>query len=681
MDSLPARPLAVVVVTYNSASVISGCLEALPVALSGIADWQAVVVDNASADSTVELAEAAGAKVVRRLGNDGFAAGVNAGIAAAPGCDVLVLNADVRLEPGAVAALRAAVRPGVGIVGPKLVDERGVVQHSVRREPTPLRVLGQALLGGTTAGKFPALGEIVVRPGETADWITGAAWLVTAECIDAIGTLDERYLLYSEETEYMLRARDKGFATRYEPEAVAVHLGGESETSARLWALLQANRVRLHRERQGRPRSVLMWFAVALNELLRIHRPRHRAALRGLIGMREWPEPLDTNKNNAAYLCFSAQDWWYHNRAHSDFQLLRRVAKHRKVLLVNSIGLRMPLPGRSTQFLRRIFRKLKSVAMLVRRPIPDTPGFHVMTPLPLPFYGKPWLRKLNSVLVRAQVRAVSLALGMKKPVVVATIPTSWDVIKPMPRASLVYNRSDRHSAFPESDQVAIKALEDQLLEHSDHVLYVSRALQEEDQPQTGTRGHFLDHGVDLEHFRRRDQLPADIASIEGPVIGFFGSLDDYLVDFDLLERVAKEIPEAHLVLIGDATCSMERYEKYSNVTWLDFRPYEQIPAYGTGFDVALMPWLDNDWIKHANPIKLKEYLALGLPIVSTDFPEVQHYTDRVRVAANPDDFIEQIRLTLKDGGIGTPEQRRRSVLSASWDARARDLMRLAEGEA
>ncbi|HEX8870623.1 MAG TPA: glycosyltransferase, partial [Lentzea sp.] len=361
--------------------------------------------------------------------------------------------------------------------------------------------------------------------------------------------------------------------------------------------------------------------------------------------------------------------------------LLRRVAKHRKVLLVNSIGLRMPLPGRSTQFLRRIFRKAKSVAMLVRRPIPDTPGFHVMTPLPLPFYGKPWLRKLNSVLVRAQVRAVSLALGMKKPVVVATIPTSWDVIKPMPRASLVYNRSDRHSAFPESDQVTIKALEDELLAHSDHVLYVSRALQEEDQPQTGTRGHFLDHGVDLEHFRRRDQLPADLASIEGPIIGFFGSLDDYLVDFDLLERVAKEIPEAHLVLIGDATCSMERYEKYPNVTWLDFRPYEQIPAYGTGFDVALMPWLDNDWIKHANPIKLKEYLALGLPIVSTDFPEVRHYLDRVRVANDPADFIEQIRLTLKDGGIGTQELRRRSVLSASWDARARDLMRLAEGEA
>ena len=81
------------------------------------------------------------------------------------------------------------------------------------------------------------------------------------------------------------------------------------------------------------------------------------------------------------------------------------------------------------------------------------------------------------------------------------------------------------------------------------------------------------------------------------------------------------------MLIGDATCSMERYAKYPNVHWLDFRPYEQIPGYGSGFDVALMPWLDNDWIKHANPIKMKEYLALGLAVVSTDFPEVDRYAD------------------------------------------------------
>ncbi|HEV2779853.1 MAG TPA: glycosyltransferase [Actinophytocola sp.] len=673
----PQRPLAVVVVTYNSAPVIDDCLAALPEA----GDARVIVVDNASTDDTLArvAATAPGATIVRRPDNGGFAAGVNAGITAVPGCDVLILNADVRLTSGSIDTLRAAARTsGAGIVVPQLVGPDGELHHSLHREPTVGRTLAEALIGGARASRIGNLGETIGDPRAYAlprfvAWASGAAWLVTRECIDAVGLLDERYFLYSEETEYMLRAADAGFRVLYEPWSVAVHLGGESQTSARLWALLVANRVRLHRERHGRLAAAGMWLAVAGNEALRAPlRPRHRAALRGLLTMRRWPKPPGAAPS---YVCFAAQDWWYHNRAHSDFQLIRRVAKHRKVLLVNSIGMRMPLPGRSTQSARRILRKLRSIAMLVRRP---EPGLFVMSPVPFPFYSKPWQRRLNAGLVRTQVRVVSRALGIGNPVVVVTIPTAWDVVRPMRKRSLVFNRSDLHSAFPESDTAAIRSLERSLLSHSDHVLYVSHALQADERELAGARGHFLDHGVDLEHFQRVSRLPDDLAAIPGPRIGFFGSLDDYLVDFDLLERVASELPDASLVLIGDATCSMERFDKYPNVFLLGFRPYERIPAYGSGFDVALMPWLDNEWIKYANPIKLKEYLALGLPVVSTEFREAAGYRDVIRVAGSHAEFVELIRDTLAGGAPGTPESRRDSVRSASWESRAAELMSLAE---
>ncbi|MGW0592394.1 glycosyltransferase [Streptosporangium sp. NPDC002607] len=713
--AVPARPrLAVVIVTYSSGQVVEGCLRSLDAALAGAGPARVVVVDNASADDTVERVREAApeAEVIQTGRNAGFAAGVNAGIAAADGCDVLVLNPDIRLAPGSVLLLRQALAvPGTGIAAPHLTAETGELHLSLRRRPTVLRALGEALLGGHRAGRFHPLGELVVEPSaygrpHTVDWVTGAAWMVSRACLDALGPLDERYFLYSEETEYMLRAGEAGFAVRYEPRAVAVHLGGEQSTSSRLWALSAANRVRMHRERYGRPRGQLMRLAVGLNELVRavarggVGGRRHRAALRQLVAMREWPprpgeeaglpareaapparEEVPVQKaDSPGYLCFSAQDWWYHNRAHSDFQLMRSIAAHRKVLVVNSIGMRMPTPGRSTQVLRRVGRKLRSVAMLVRRPLRELPGFYVMSPLPLPFYGSPLARRVNALLVRAQVLAVSRALGLHRPVIMVTIPTAWDVVRPMRRQALVFNRSDRHSSFPESDRPTIEALERGLLERSDHVLYVSTALMDEERRMTGDRAYFLDHGVDTDHFRRRpeSEQPADIRAIPGPRVGFFGALDDYLVDFDLLERIAGELPDVSLVLIGDATVPMERLTRHPNVHWLGFRPYETIPGYGSGFDVAIMPWLDNPWIKHSNPIKLKEYLALGLPVVSTDFQELVNYADRVRIAASGDLFLDAVRATLREGGPRPADDLRGSVLGASWSSRAAQLMALAE---
>jgi GT2 family glycosyltransferase/glycosyltransferase involved in cell wall biosynthesis len=690
---LDPRPLAVVVVTYQSATVVEGCLTSVDVALraAGLPDAPVLVVDNASTDDTLSRAVAAlpAARPVARATNDGFAAGVNAGLAAVPGHDVLVLNPDVRLEPGAIARLRRHMGvPGIGIAVPRLTDSTGRPQHNLRREPTARRTLAEAFLGGTRAGP---LGEVVTDdaaydlPG-TADWATGAVWLVSAECVAALGPLDERYFLYSEETEYMLRARDRGFAVRYEPQAQAVHLGGEQSTLPVLWALSVTNRVRLQRERHGHAAALRMRLAVLANESVRaVVRGHaggrtHRAAVRSLLRMPRWPVAPGRRDDAPAYVCFAAQDWWYHNTAHSDFQLMLSIAEHRKVLVVNSIGMRMPARGRSSHPARRVLRKLRSVAKLVRHPRPDLPRFAVMSPLPLPFYGSPALRRINAVLVRAQVRLVCLLLGIRRPAVVVTIPTAWDVVRPMRRRSLVYNRSDRHSDFPEADRRLIEGMEGELLRHSDSVLYVSRALMADEAELTGDRAVFLDHGVDFAHFAPRPagEQPADLHAVPAPRIGFFGALDDFVVDFDLLEHVAAEMPDASLVLIGDATHPMERFERYPNVHWLGRRPYEAIPAYGSGFDVAIMPWVDTDWIHRCNPIKLKEYLALGLPVVSTDFAELDDYRDRVRVATTPESFVRAIRDSLEFGPLLAPEKLRESVRAYSWASRARVLKASAE---
>ncbi|HEY5155961.1 MAG TPA: glycosyltransferase [Acidimicrobiales bacterium] len=380
------------------------------------------------------------------------------------------------------------------------------------------------------------------------------------------------------------------------------------------------------------------------------------------------------------YVCLAGVDWWYKSHAHSEVQLLTRVARSRRVVFVNSIGLRMPVPGRTSQPLRRIVQKADSVRRFVRRPLPDVPEFVVVSPLSLPFYGSPLGRSVNRLLVRWQLQVVLRALGIHRPIYFVTLPTGYEAIRGLPRRALLVNKADKYSTLPDVDQAYIAGLERELLETADRVLYVSRAMQAGDQELVGDRASFLDHGVDLDHFTRRpeDEVPDDLARIPRPRVGYFGYLADYRVDFDLLERLARELPEVQLVLVGDASCSMERFDTLPNVHWLGSRSYEEIPAYGSGFDVGLMPYLRNEWIHHSNPIKLKEYLALGLPIVSTEVPEVARYTEWLSMASDPDDFIELVRQALAGHGPATPEGRRAAVTPYSWDGRAAAVVRIAE---
>lgn len=376
---------------------------------------------------------------------------------------------------------------------------------------------------------------------------------------------------------------------------------------------------------------------------------------------------------------FAGLDWWYHNQAHADFQLALRLSRQHRVLVVNSIGTRMPAPGRSTQPAARIRRKLAAVARLVRRPRADLPDFYVYSPLTVPAYGSPWGRALNARLLRLQLRVVTHWLRLVEPALVVTPPTAWDVVAKLARSRLVFNRSDKHSAWAEVDQPYMEQLERRLLRDSDVVVYVSHALMAEDAPLVGERAVFLDHGVDLTAFTAPGPEPADLAVIARPRMGYLGALRDHTIDPDLLVRLATELPTAQLVLVGSCTMDLSRLLGLPNVHWLGQRPVDTVASYAAGFDVALMPWRDNEWIHACNPIKMKEYLALGLPTVSTDFPEVHRYAGLIDIARDGADFVGLVRANLAQRATAEHSARRRAaVANDSWDARAATLSNLLE---
>lgn len=280
-----AAQLGIVVVTHNSAAVVGDLLDSLVAALAGI-DAQIVVVDNGSVDGTGDLVASRTDCQLVRTTNRGYAAGLNHGVRVVTSDGpILLLNPDVRMHPGSIPIMIAALGlPRTGIVVPRLVDDTGHLAHSLRREPTFSRALG---LGRT--GR-PALSETNVdlaayeSPGVT-DWATGAVMLLSRDCYDALGGWDESFFLYSEETDYCLRASDRGWLTRYEPSAVAVHIGAQSGQSARTHAMQIVNRVRLFRRRHGPAVSALYLLLAVVAEVSRAVRGSSRslAAIRALL--------------------------------------------------------------------------------------------------------------------------------------------------------------------------------------------------------------------------------------------------------------------------------------------------------------------------------------------------------------------------------------------------------------
>jgi GT2 family glycosyltransferase len=242
--------LVVVVVTHNSRHVIDGLLDGLPAAC-GTVSYELVVVDNDSTDGTSDDLEARGVRVVRS-DNLGYSSGINRGVAEVPHTEaVLVLNPDVRLAPGSVVSMLSTLREtGAGVVVPRVTEPDGTLFPSLRREPTIRRWLGLTFTG------LPSLSELVTAPEAYArrgvvDWATGAVMLVDRRLHEQLGGWDESYFLYSEETDFCLRARDRGQPTVFEPTAVAEHIGGSSGRSGTTHAMQMVNRVRLYTRRQG----------------------------------------------------------------------------------------------------------------------------------------------------------------------------------------------------------------------------------------------------------------------------------------------------------------------------------------------------------------------------------------------------------------------------------------------
>ena len=285
--------VSIIIVTYNSASVLPGLLDSLPAGLEGIKQFETIVVDNDSVDNSVDiaLAHSIRPKIIRMGRNAGYAAAINAAAATVrPDADLLILNPDVRLLPGAASLLVDRLADSsIGVAVPRIVGEDGTTRLSLRREPSLMTAWTDAMLGGRLAASI-GTGEIIGDPAiydqrGLIEWATGAILAVAARARGAVGDWDESFFLYMEEVEYLRRVRECGFSVAYVPQAKAVHLEGDYSENPRLSALLCANRIRYHRRYHGPLSTAVFRLSIIVGEGIRAVRgpPGHRAAVRAAL--------------------------------------------------------------------------------------------------------------------------------------------------------------------------------------------------------------------------------------------------------------------------------------------------------------------------------------------------------------------------------------------------------------
>ena len=372
-------------------------------------------------------------------------------------------------------------------------------------------------------------------------------------------------------------------------------------------------------------------------------------------------------------IVYFGNEWFAENRT-SSHHMARRLATMMPLLYVDSPGMRPPTT--SGRDLRRIWRKLSQAA---RRPTQVQPGLWHCTVPQLPWRGVPGVERLNRWFGAWAVRRAMRCAGIGRALLWFVVPHPSFLLDAVAHERAIYYCIDDYAAHPGVDAARIKACDETLTRRAYHVFVAPPALVAAKQAVNAATS-YAPHGVDVDLFARAQEastpLPARAAGLPHPVIGYFGLIAAW-TDVDLLAWLASQRPRWHFLLVGHASVDVGALARLPNVTLAGAQPYESLPGWAKAFDVAIIPYRLNQQVRNSNPLKLREYLATGKPVVTVRAPEVDRFGNLVLVADDAQAFLLAIESALAEDGPALALARQAAVRAMSWDERARASLAIA----
>jgi glycosyltransferase involved in cell wall biosynthesis len=386
------------------------------------------------------------------------------------------------------------------------------------------------------------------------------------------------------------------------------------------------------------------------------------------------------NAGRGAPIVVFGDDWGRHVSTMQ--HVFRHIVPHRRVFWVNAIGHRYPrfTPNdlrRAWDKVGRMFgpRSAPSPSIATMGPRPEV----IIEPRVLPWHHWPSVQAFNT---RSLVRAIRTALELHecpdRPIIVTGSPPSVGVLGQLGEIGSVYFCMDDFLELPEVSADMIAPLERRLLQRVDVLVATASSLTASKAPASGKTYH-LPQGVNYAHFATPRPAAPDIDRLPRPRIGFAGGLSERC-DLELLQSLALSFPQGSIVLVGPVLLGGKALSALTapNVHFLGAKPYAELPAYVQAFDVGIIPYILSDWTRAVDPLKLLEYLAAGVPVVTTALPEAVKYRSHVHIAGDNSGFVREVRLALDTLGPEAKASRMAMASQHTWERRAASLTAILE---
>lgn len=359
--------------------------------------------------------------------------------------------------------------------------------------------------------------------------------------------------------------------------------------------------------------------------------------------------------------------------------LLKRFLPEIPIIWVETIGLRAP--KFNLYDLRRALQKISGWFSKHTEKNDRIPAnLRIIDPFQIPLNSITFIRKLNTWKILYHLNKLDSFNSKRKRVFLTTWPFLSDLLGKCREDISIYYRVDDFSEFPGVNKNKIIQLENDLMNKVDMIVSSAKNLLVPSTPQK--RVEYLPHGVDYEHFTNSNSSNVNskmFSDLPSPKIGFFGLLNSW-IDFDLIFKIAGQRPTWNFILIGPSQLPQSTLPCSKNIIYTGPVDYELIPSCAAYFDVALIPFKINKLTLAVNPLKLMEYFAIGLPVVSTPLPEVKKYSDLVYIGSDTESMIISIEKALSEKTNEKKIKRKEMAQKNSWESKSYLLQKWIENE-